>query len=141
MIVVLQGATTVDEVEARMRWETANADGKNAAFDPAVPGPKFRAPDRTAAVARASPLVAAAYRSDRLLSSPVISCSVVIHSALLSFSVWFVLFWSVLFCPVLFCPVLFSSLLLFVLLCHILLRVPVRCSCMSNPKVACKQYC
>lgn len=59
---MLQGATTVDEVEARMRWETANADGKNAAFDPAVPAPKFKAPDKAAAVARALPIVLAAYR-------------------------------------------------------------------------------
>ena len=63
MFVILQGATTVDEVEARMRWETANGDGKNAAFDPAMPGPKFKAPDKTAAAARALPLVAAAHRS------------------------------------------------------------------------------
>ena len=55
-----------------MRWETANADGKNAAFDPAMPGPKFRAPDRTAAVARALPLVAAAHRSGPFLSCPCV---------------------------------------------------------------------
>lgn len=61
-MIILQGATTVHEVEARMRWETANADGNNAAFDPAMPGPKFKAPDKTAAVARALPVVAAALR-------------------------------------------------------------------------------
>lgn len=53
---------TVDEIEARMRWETANADGKNAGFDPAVPLFKFKALDRAAAVARALPLVTAAHR-------------------------------------------------------------------------------
>ncbi len=45
-----------------MRWETANADGKNAAFDSAVPRPKFKAPARAAAIARALPIVTAAYR-------------------------------------------------------------------------------
>lgn len=45
-----------------MRWETANADGKNAAFDPAVPLPKFKPPDKAAAVARTLPLVTAAYK-------------------------------------------------------------------------------
>ena len=69
-IYILQGATTVDEIEARMRWETANADGKNAAFDSAVPGPKFKAPDKTVAVARALPVVAAALRSGPFLSCP-----------------------------------------------------------------------
>ncbi|KAL3158706.1 hypothetical protein ABBQ32_14140 [Trebouxia sp. C0010 RCD-2024] len=46
-----------------MRWETANADGKNAGFDPAVPLAKFKALDRAAAVTRALPLVTAAHRS------------------------------------------------------------------------------
>ena len=62
----------MDEVEARMRWETANADGKNAAFDPAVPGPRFKAPDKAAAVARALPFVTAAYRSEPLLPCPAL---------------------------------------------------------------------
>ena len=58
----LQAATTVDEVEARMRWEAANADGRNANFDAAVPGPRFKAPDTAAAVARALPIVTAAHK-------------------------------------------------------------------------------
>ena len=62
LVKFLQGGTTVDEVEARMRWETANADGKNAGFDPAAPLFKFKALDRAAAVARALPLVTAAHR-------------------------------------------------------------------------------
>lgn len=58
----LQAATIVDEVEARMRWEAANADGKNATFDAAVPGPRFKAPGTAAAVARALPIVTAAHK-------------------------------------------------------------------------------
>ncbi len=53
---------TVDEVEARMRWEAANADGRNATFDAAVPGPRFKAPGTAAAVARALPIVTAAHK-------------------------------------------------------------------------------
>lgn len=59
----VQAPTTVDELEARRRWEAANADSQDAAFHPAVPGPRFRAPDAAAAVARALPIVTAAYRS------------------------------------------------------------------------------
>ncbi|KAL0024884.1 hypothetical protein WJX79_010740 [Trebouxia sp. C0005] len=59
----LQAATTVDELEARMRWEAANAGGRNAAFGAAVPGPRFKAPDTAAAVARALPIVTAAHKS------------------------------------------------------------------------------
>ena len=89
-----------------MRWETANADGKNAAFDSAIPGPKFEAPDKAAAVSRALPLVAAAYRSGPL-SSPASSCFVVTHlcSALN------------LVCPFLFCRS-FSSVLLCSVMSH-----------------------
>jgi len=58
----LQAATTVDELEARMRWEAANADGRNAAFGAAVPGPRFKAPDTAAAAARALPIVIAAHK-------------------------------------------------------------------------------
>ena len=61
--VEVQAPTTIDELEARRRWETANADGQDAAFHAAVPGPRFRAPDAAAAVARALPIVTAAYRS------------------------------------------------------------------------------
>ncbi|KAL0044796.1 hypothetical protein WJX82_009971 [Trebouxia sp. C0006] len=59
----LQAATAVDEVEARMRWEAANAAGRNATFDAAVPGPRFKAPNTAAAVARALPIVTAAHKS------------------------------------------------------------------------------
>ena len=55
--VEVQAPTTIDELEARRRWETANADGQDAAFHAAVPGPRFRAPDAAAAVARALPIV------------------------------------------------------------------------------------
>jgi len=58
----LQAATTVDELEARTRWEAANTDGRNAAFDAAVPGPRFKAPATAAAVARALPIVTAAHK-------------------------------------------------------------------------------
>ncbi len=45
-----------------MRWEAANADGRNAAFGAAVPGPRFKAPDTAAAAARALPIVIAAHK-------------------------------------------------------------------------------
>ena len=53
---------------------TANTNGKDDVFDPAQLGPKFQAPDTTAAVAWASPLVAAAYRSVPLLLCPPWPC-------------------------------------------------------------------
>lgn len=59
----LEAATPVDELEARMRWEAANAGGRNAAFGAAVPGPRFKAPDTAAAIARALPIVTAAHKS------------------------------------------------------------------------------
>ncbi|KAL0032922.1 hypothetical protein WJX77_006479 [Trebouxia sp. C0004] len=61
----LQAAATVDELEARTRWEAVNANGRNAAFDAAVPGPRFKAPATAAVVARALPIVMAAHKSLR----------------------------------------------------------------------------
>lgn len=58
----LQAATTVDELEARTRWEAADAGGKNSTFDAAVSGPRFKAPGTAAAVARALPIVTAAHK-------------------------------------------------------------------------------
>ncbi|DBB01980.1 TPA: hypothetical protein ACH3X1_000566 [Trebouxia sp. C0004] len=60
-----RAAATVDELEARTRWEAVNANGRNAAFDAAVPGPRFKAPATAAVVARALPIVMAAHKSLR----------------------------------------------------------------------------
>ena len=53
---------TVDELQAQERWAATDAEGQQAPFEAAVPVPKFRPPDKAAAVARALPLVTAAYR-------------------------------------------------------------------------------
>lgn len=61
----LQAATTVDELQAQDRWAAPDAEGQLAPFEAAVPVPKFRPPNKAAAVARALPIVTAAYRALR----------------------------------------------------------------------------
>ena len=60
----LQAATTVDELQAQGRWAVLDAEGQQATFEAAVPVPKFRPPDKAAAVAGALPIVTAAYKYD-----------------------------------------------------------------------------
>ena len=59
----LQAATSMDELQAQTRWAAFEADSSDRiSFDSEVPQPKFKPPDQATSVARALPVVSAAYR-------------------------------------------------------------------------------